>query len=124
MPDNAAVLPEGVNNIAGSIQKTKPPNITGKGTIKSIEGYTIKAAGEQTGVNEEKSNTTINKDAVNNTDITKNEEITEQAVADPYRWRYIFGIVIIIALSTVGLYFGFRKSKFVVSIVSFLKKLF
>jgi hypothetical protein len=121
IPDNV-VLPKGVNNIAGSIPTNKPP--PGKGAIKSIEGYTIKAGSEQTGINEEKSNTTNNKDVENNTDITKNEEITEQTAADPYRWRYIFGIVIIIALSAVGLFFGFRKSKVVVSIVSFFKKLF
>ncbi|MDR1652046.1 MAG: hypothetical protein LBS01_00055 [Prevotellaceae bacterium] len=124
IPENA-VLPEGLNEVAGSIPISKPPpNIAGKGAIKSIESYTIKAVSEQTGRAEEKSSETINKTAQSNADITKTETITEQPAADPYRWRYIFGIVIVFALLAVGVYLGFRKSKFVISIISFLKNLF
>jgi hypothetical protein len=118
-----AVLQEGVNNIAGSIPTNKPPN-AGKGAIKSIEGYTIKSGSEQTGVNEEKSNTTTNKDAENNTDITNTKEIIEQSASDPYRWRYILGIIISLICVGIVAYFALQKSKIITTIIAFLKKIF
>jgi len=125
IPDNPT-FPFGINNnIEGSNPKSKPPN-TGneKGAIKSIEGYTIKAASEETGINEEKSNIIINKDAEKNIDIDRVAKVTEQPAPDLYRWRYILGICIIVALAGTGLYFGLRKTKVVKAIITFLKKVF
>ena len=119
---NKTVFPEGIN-YSGSNPTTKPPN-AGKGAIKSIEGYMIKAASEQTGRAEEIKGETTNKTAQNNTDITKTEKITEQPAPDPYRWRYVFGIVVAIILIGAIAHFGLRKTKIVVSIITFLKKIF
>jgi len=121
IPDNP-IFPFSINNnTEGSNPKSKPPNA---GAIKSIEGYTIKATDEQTGINEETSNITTNKDAEINTDITRAAKVTEQPAPDPYRWRYILGICIIVALAGIGLYFGLRKTKVVMAIVAFFKKIF
>ena len=121
IPDNIA-FPEGINiNAAGGNQRSKPPNV---GAIKSIEGYTVKATDEQTGIAEEKSNTTENKEAEINTDITRAAEVTEQLAPDPYRWRYILGICIVVVLAGTGLYFGLRKTKVVKAVITFFKKIF
>jgi len=56
----------------------------------------------------------------NNTDITKSEKIIEQPAPDPYRWRYIFGIVVSIILLGIVAYFVFRKTKIVILIITFL----
>jgi len=121
IPDNP-IFHFGINNnTEGSNPKSKPPNV---GAIKSIEGYTIKATDEQTGINEETSNITTNKDAEINTDITRTAKVTEQPAPDPYSWRYILGICIIVALAGIGLYFGLRKTKVVIAIVTFFKKIF
>jgi hypothetical protein len=119
-PDNYA-LSLSQNNASGNPNVDKPPN---KGAIKSIESYTIKSTDEQTGMSESKKNSTSNIEAEKKADINNKVDITEQPAPDPYRWRYIFGIVISIIMLVVGLYFAFRKSKFVVSVISFLKKLF
>jgi hypothetical protein len=121
IPDNV-VLPKGVN-IADSNQRTKPPN-AGKGAIKSIEGYTIKAGSEQTGVNKEKSKETVNLEVENNRDISKMGKIAEQPASDPYRWRYILGIIISLICVGVVVYFALQKSKIITTIIAFVKKIF
>ncbi|MDR1459387.1 MAG: OPT/YSL family transporter [Bacteroidales bacterium] len=121
IPDNST-LPEALSSNTGSKNPSKPPD--NKGAIKSIEGYTVKAKSEQSGVNESKENTQVNRNAEKSEDINRQAETVEQPAPDPYRWRYILGIVIVVILATVGVYFGFRKSKIVVSIISFLKNLF
>ena len=47
----------------------------------------------------------------NNTDITKSEKIIEQPAPDPYRWRYIFGIVVSIILCRNCCLFCIPKNK-------------
>ncbi|KAA6303108.1 MAG: hypothetical protein EZS26_000711 [Candidatus Ordinivivax streblomastigis] len=120
-PPNNSILPEGVKSNVGNTNRSKPPN---QGAIKSIEGYTIKAKSEEAGINESQESSTVNRNEEKNEDINKQVDIKEQPAADPYRWRYIFGIVIIVALLAVGIYFVFRKSKFVISVMSFLKAFF
>jgi uncharacterized membrane protein YkgB len=75
-------------------------------------------------LDESQEKTAVNRNEEKNEDINKQIDIKEQPAADPYRWRYIFGIVIVIALLAVGIYFTSRKSKFVSSIISFLKAFF
>jgi hypothetical protein len=121
IPDKPAFPENLLGNIGGSNPK-KPPN--NKGAIKSIEGYTVKAKSEQSGIAEEKSNTVTNKEAEINADITRAAEVTEQPAPNLHRWRYILGICIVVALAGTGLYFGLRKTKAVKAIVTFFKKLF
>jgi hypothetical protein len=108
-------------NEPDTIQKNKLPPT---GAIKSIEGYTIKSVNRQTGVNEEKGTATTNKTGQNSTDITGTVKVTEQPAADPYRWRYIFGIVVVTVLAGIAAWFGLRKCEFVATVISFVKKLF
>jgi hypothetical protein len=122
IPDNF-ILPEGLSGNEGRNPIIKPPNAK-QGGIKSIEGYTIKAKSEESGINESQKNSTVNRYEEKNDDINRQAETKEQPAADPYRWRYILGIVIVIALAAAAVYFGFRKSKIVVSVISFLKNLF
>jgi hypothetical protein len=75
-------------------------------------------------VSESKKNSTSNIEAEKKADINNKVDITEQPAADPYRWRYIFGIVIVLAVAIALLYFSFRKTKIVASIISFVKKIF
>jgi hypothetical protein len=122
-------LSEGTSDIVGVNPSKKPPVKGGKGTIKSgpiksIEGYTVKDVSEAAGVTAEVSKTEASATANTNTKINTSESLSEQPAPDPYRWRYILGIIISIVLAVVGAYFIFRKSKPIISLISFVKKLF
>jgi hypothetical protein len=121
IPDNST-FPENLLGNIGNSNPKKPPN--NKGTIKSIEGYMIKAKGEQSGVSESKKNTQTNRNAEKNEGINRKTEIKEEPAPDPYRWRYILGICIVVVLAGIGLYFGLRKTKIVKAIVTFFKNIF
>jgi hypothetical protein len=92
-----------------------------KGAIKSIEGYTVKAKSEQSGVNESKEKAQVTRNTEKNGDINRHVEIREQPAPDPYRWRYILAIIILVG---GGAYFALRKTKLITTPVSFVKKLF
>jgi hypothetical protein len=121
IPDNSIFSENLLGNIGNSNPKKPPDN---KGAIKSIEGYTAKAKGEQSGVSESKKNTQTNRNAEKNEGVNRKTEIKEQPAPDPYRWRYILGICIAVVLTGTGLYFGFRKTKIVKAVVTFFKKIF
>jgi len=121
MPDNS-IFPENLLSNSGNKNPKKPPG--NKGAIKSIEGYTVNAKNKQAGVNGNKENKQVNRNTEKNENINRQSEIKEQSAEDPYRWRYIFGTLILVVIIGIGGYFLLRKSKFVISIVSFLKNLF
>jgi hypothetical protein len=121
IPDNSTFPENPLGNMGNSNPKKPPDN---KGAIKSIEGYTVKAKGEQSGVSESKKNTQTNQDTEKNNVINKQAETKEQPAPDPYRWRYILGICIAVVLAGIGLYFGLQKTKAVKAIVTFFKKIF
>jgi hypothetical protein len=121
IPDDST-LPENLSSNIVSSNPDKPPN--NKGAIKSIEVYTVKSKGEQSGINESKENTQVNRNAEKNEDINRQAEITEQPAPDPYRWRYILAIIIAVIVAGTGLYLGLRKTKWIAVIISFMKKLF
>jgi amino acid transporter len=52
------------------------------------------------------------------------EKESEQPAPDPYRWRYILGIVISVISVGFVAYYGLRKTKVVNSIITFLKNIF
>lgn len=55
-----------------------------------------------------------------NTDTDKETDITEKPAADPYRWRYIFGILVLLAVA----FFFLRKTKVFTAVAAFFRKLF
>ncbi|MDR1563108.1 MAG: hypothetical protein LBS54_08545 [Dysgonamonadaceae bacterium] len=56
--------------------------------------------------------------------INTSESLSEQPAPNPYRWRYILGIIISIVLFVVGMYFTLWRTKPIISLISFVKKLF
>jgi hypothetical protein len=87
-PD-AKLIPDSILPTNESIQGVK----TNNRAIKSIESYTVKIEDEESGVTESKEN----RQEEIMRDINRQEEINEQPAPDAYRWRYILGIVIILA---------------------------
>ena len=100
----------------------KPPD--NKGAIKSIEQLTLKATEEQTGISENRNSNTSDLEEEINTNTDIKTDTTEKPAADPYKWRYIFGILILIVVIGIIGYFLLRKNKVFVSIISFLKRFF
>lgn len=101
--------------------KEKQPPDTGKqGAIKSYETFTVKQNTEATGVTQEEQKTEATKAEEVNTDTDKGTDITEKPAADPYRWRYIFGILVLLAV----VFFFLRKTKVFTAVVGFFRKLF
>lgn len=101
--------------------KEKQPPDTGKqGAIKSIETFTVKQNTEATGVTQEEQKTETTKTEEVNTDTDKETDITEKPAADPYRWRYIFGILVLLAVA----FFFLRKTKVFTAVAAFFRKLF
>lgn len=101
--------------------KEKQPPDTGKqGAIKSIETFTVKQNTEATGVTQEEQKTETTKTEEVNTDTDKETDVTEQPAADPYRWRYIFGILVLLVVA----FFFLRKTKVFTAVAAFFRKLF
>jgi hypothetical protein len=110
-------IPEALSgNIVGDLEKLT----NNTGAIKSLEGYTVKAKSEQSGVTAEANIAEAYASDNTNVGVTSSESLSEQPAPDPYRWRYILGIII---LAGAGAYFIFRKSKFIFVIISFLKRI-
>lgn len=95
----------------------KPPDT---GAIKSIEGFVISSTSEEKGIAETHETNASQKEEEINTDNTLETDITEDVAEDPYKWRYILGILIAIVVIGIAGYFLLRKSK----IATFIKKLF
>jgi hypothetical protein len=98
-----------------------PPNV---GPVKSIETLTVKDRAEERGITESHSGT----DEARKTDITAERTVTdtttEKPAADPYRWRYILGILVAVIAIGAAAYFWFRKAGAFVKIAAFFKRLF
>ncbi|MDR0749422.1 MAG: hypothetical protein LBF62_07610, partial [Tannerellaceae bacterium] len=95
----------------------KPPDA---GAIKSIEGFVINSTNEEKGKTETHEKTASQKDEEINTDNSLETDITQEVAEDPYKWRYLLGILIAIIVIGVAGYFLLRKSK----VVTLIKKLF
>lgn len=117
------VTPGKANRPAGSQSKEptpakkQPPN---KGAIKSIEQLTVKQNSEEKGVSQNQEANASAKEEITTTDTDKKEVNTEQPAADPYRWRYILAILIIVIVAGVWL----SKTKVGSTVISFIKKIF
>ena len=95
----------------------KPPD---KGAIKSIEGFIINSSSKEKGVTESHEINASEKEEEIITDSSLETNLTEETAEDPYKWRYILGIIIAITVIGVAGYFIIRKSK----VATFIKKLF
>lgn len=113
--------PEGNRNKEPTPAKKQPPN---KGPIKSIEQLTIKQNSEEKGVSQSQEANASAKEEVTTTDTDKKEANTEQPAADPYRWRYILAILVIVIVAGTVVYFWLRKTKVGITVTSFIKKFF
>jgi hypothetical protein len=108
-----------------SIDKNGNINLQLTPNVKSIEVQQQGATKEQKGIAEQiqKNDSTGISHADTKTD--KQASVSQQTAPDPYRWRYIFGIV---ALLLIAAYFFLRKAKItggiVSKIASFIKGLF
>lgn len=109
--------PEGSRSKEPTPAKKQPPN---KGPIKSIEQLTIKQNSEDKGVSQSQEANTSAKEEATTTDTDKKEANTEQPAADPYRWRYILAILIIVIVAG----FWLKKTKVGKAVISFIKKFF
>lgn len=101
-------------------KEKQPPDTGRQGAIKSIETFTVKQKAEATGVTQEEQKTETTKTEEVNTDTDKETDITEKPAADPYRWRYIFGILVLLAVAFCFL----RKTKVFTAVAAFFRKLF
>lgn len=96
----------------------KPPN--NNGSVKSIEQYTYKQTTEEAGATKQENKTEGTFYDEVSANKTAEEETTEEPSADPYRWRYILGILIVVAIIFVLI----AKSKVFAILRSFFRKLF
>ena len=115
-------------NATVSLQQEKPIKATNKPTqaIKSITQVNIRKKEEARGITAK----TAQIDSVITTqkteEIKTSEKIEEKPTRDPYRWRYIFWTVLIIAVIVLVLFFykKVNKIKNVFSIISKKIKIF
>lgn len=102
-------------------QREKPPPT---GAIKSIETYTVSQQTQATANIKTTEDTKIDTDIVTTTESDRADEMVEEAAPDPYRWRYIFRILLILVAIITAAYFWLRKTKVATSIFSIVKKIF
>lgn len=103
-------------------KKQQPPKE--QGAIKSIEQYTVKHDTEDRGISASAESIATEKNEAINAEFEKEEAITEEPTADPYRWRYILAIIVILVVVGVVGYFCLRKTNLFLRVASFFKKLF
>lgn len=101
-------------------KEKQPPDTGRQGAIKSIETFTVKQKTEAAGVAQEEQKTETTKAEEVNTDANTETDITEKPAADPYRWRYIFGILLLLAVA----FFFLRKTKVFRAAAALFRKLF
>ncbi len=123
-PPEPTTEPGQVNNEATPVASTPNKHPPNTGAIKSIETLTIKKETEEKGVTENQSSAETSKATNIEGETAKKEETAAEPAKDPYRYRYIFGILVIVIAAGTAVYFWLRKTKAVTSIVSFFKRIF
>ncbi|MDR2384362.1 MAG: hypothetical protein LBD80_01680 [Tannerella sp.] len=114
-------------NINPTVDSMPTPTLTkpNQGALKSIEKITVKANEENVGVTSMVNDNMAEINTEYNADIDTMMETMEQPSPDPYRWRYIFGVCVTILIAGAGVYFGLRKkTNFITTVVSFVRKMF
>jgi len=103
---------DGDTQTPGSGTPKVPPN----NNIKKIKTTEIVKATNENNITQTTGSVTTETGGVTAVEAQTVEEVTEEPGKDPYRWRYIFGIVVIIA----ALFLFLRYSKFGFKIRHFL----
>ena len=129
----AAEVPEKTQVRKPEASQAKPPDAP-QGAIKSIETYAIKHGETAKAIKKDstyidtkkegttKAETEVQEDVTTETEVQ--EDVSTEPAKDPYRWRYILGIVIILAVVLIGAYFVLRKSKILGGILATIRKIF
>lgn len=98
-----------------------PPDTSGQSKIKSEEQMTITQKHDVLSSKNDTLEISSDSTIVEDTHTTNVVEVIEETAKDPYRWRYILGIIIAITIIATVIYIKVRGSKFVSSISSFIK---
>lgn len=93
-PDEVSVV---VNEPTPEVVNSPPA----KGAVKSIESYTIKQESESIGVSQQADVALTSSTSGAKTEYSRDEIIEKTPASDPYKWRYIFYILLLLALSVV-----------------------
>lgn len=98
-----------------------PPDSSGRSVVKSEENLTIKQ--EENVAETAKDIATLISDStvIENNQTTRKVETAEEVAKDPYRWRYILGIMIVIVIVAIVIYIKLKGSKILSNIRSLLK---
>ena len=103
----------------------RKPDLHGKpdnrrGAVKSIETYTLKHGETAKGVRRDSTYTETTRETETkveskleetvSTETAVEEESSTEPAKDPYRWRYILGIVLTVVVVLVAAYFLLRKT--------------
>lgn len=105
---------------ADNIDRTPKRPANTQGAIKSIESYTVKQNTEAAGVTKDEEKTQTTKAEEINTDTDKVTDVTEKPAPDPYRWRYILAILVVL----VVVFLWLRKKNVFAGIAAFVRRLF
>lgn len=122
---------DGVSNFDFSSTKIKeivfnkveyfPPDSNGQCHIKSEESLSIKQEDRQNEVSSDTATLSSDSIVVDDKVSTNIVEVSEDVAEDPYKWRYILGIIITITIIAIVVYMKLKGSKLLSSICSFLK---
>ena len=98
-----------------------PPDTSGESKIKSEEQMTITQKHDVCGTKNDTLFSSSDDTIIENIKATNVVDVVEEVAEDPYKWRYILGIIIAITIIATVIYVKFRGSKFISSICSIIK---
>ncbi len=102
----------------------KKGNKIEKGAVKSVMKYSIRKKTTITGVIQTKKNTIAEKAEGTKSNIETASETIQKPGADPYRWRYIFYILLLMTIVGTVAYLWIKKNKVFLSAIGFIKRFF
>ncbi|MBR2300579.1 MAG: hypothetical protein IKA41_01310 [Bacteroidaceae bacterium] len=97
-----------------------PPDTTGQSKVKGEEQMIITQKHDVSGTKSDTLFSSSDNTAIENIKATNIVDVAEEVAEDPYRWRYILGIIITITIIAIIIYVKFRGSKFISSIRSLI----
>lgn len=98
-----------------------PPDTTGHSKVKTEEQMTITQKHDVSGTKSDTLFSSSDDTTIENIKATNVVDVAEEVAEDPYKWRYILGIITTITIIAIIIYIKFRGSKFISSICSIIK---